>query len=87
LYEIKYDLSKNKKTLIFIPKTRNMIIIPVKNSNTLESSLKSLKFKVYKTKQTDILREKQTYVKKSVKKRNQINKAKHIQKMKDYSGS
>lgn len=64
-----------------------MIIIPVKNSNTLESSLKSLKFKVYKTKQTEILRERQTYIKKSVKKRNQINKAKHIQKMKDYSVS
>jgi small subunit ribosomal protein S21 len=87
LYEIKYDLSKKKKFPIFIPKIRYMIIIPVKNSNTLESSLKSLKFKVYKTKQTEILREKQTYVKKSVKKRNQINKAKHIQKMKDYSGS
>jgi small subunit ribosomal protein S21 len=87
VYEIKYDLSKNKKVLIFIPKIRYMIIIPVKNSNTLESSLKSLKFKVYKTKQTEILRERQTYIKKSVKKRNQINKAKHIQKMKDYSVS
>ena len=63
-----------------------MIIIPVKNTNTLESSLKSLKFKVYRTKQNEILRERQTYVKDSVKRRNQINKAKYIQKLKSHSG-
>ena len=63
-----------------------MIIIPIKNSTSLESSLKTLKFKVYKTKQNEILRERQTYVKVSVKKRNQINKAKYIQKLKSHSG-
>ena len=63
-----------------------MIIIPIKNSTSLESSLKTLKFKVYKTKQNEILRERQTYVKNSVKKRNQINKAKYIQKLKSHSG-
>jgi small subunit ribosomal protein S21 len=63
-----------------------MIIIPIKNSTSLESSLKTLKFKVYKTKQNEILRERQTYVKDSVKKRNQINKAKYIQKLKSHSG-
>ena len=51
-----------------------MIIIPIKNSTSLESSLKTLKFKVYKTKQNEILRERQTYVKNSVKKRNQTTK-------------
>jgi small subunit ribosomal protein S21 len=63
-----------------------MIIIPIKNSTSLESSLKTLKFKVYKTKQNEILRERQTYVKDSVKKRNQINNAKYIQKLKSHSG-
>ena len=63
-----------------------MIIIPIKNSTSLESSLKTLKFKVYKTKQNEILRERQTYVKDSVKKRNQINKAKYIKKLKSHSG-
>ena len=79
-------MSKKKKSRIFIPKTNNMIIIPIKNSTSLESSLKTLKFKVYKTKQNEILRERQTYVKDSVKKRNQINKAKYIQKLKSHSG-
>jgi small subunit ribosomal protein S21 len=60
-----------------------MIIVEVKNSNSIESALKTYKFKVYKTKQNEILRDRQEYVKPSVKKRSQKNKAIHIQKNKN----
>jgi small subunit ribosomal protein S21 len=59
-----------------------MIIVEVKNSNSIESALKTYKFKVYKTKQNEILRNRQEYVKPSVKKRSEKNKAIHIQKLK-----
>ena len=58
-----------------------MIIIKVKNASSIEQALKQYKFKVYKTKQTEKLRERQEFTKKSVKKRNQINKAIHVQKL------
>lgn len=60
-----------------------MIIVEVKNANSIESALKTYKFKVYKTKQNEILRDRQEYVKPSVKKRSQKNKAIHIQKNKN----
>jgi len=59
-----------------------MIIVEVKNSNSIESALKTYKFKVYKTKQNEISRNRQEYVKPSVKKRSEKNKAIHIQKLK-----
>ena len=34
-----------------------MIIVPVKNPNSIEQALKQYKFKVYKTKQIERLRE------------------------------
>jgi small subunit ribosomal protein S21 len=57
-----------------------MIIIKVKNASSIEQALKQYKFKVYKTKQTEKLRERQEFTKKSVKKRSQINKAIYLQK-------
>lgn len=57
-----------------------MIIIKVKNASSIEQALKQYKFKVYKTKQTEQLRDRQEFTKKSVKKRSQINKAIYLQK-------
>ena len=44
-----------------------MLIIKVKNKN-IESALKSYKYKVYKTKQLEKIREQQEYIKDSVNK-------------------
>ena len=52
-----------------------MIIIKVKNAGSIEQALKQYKFKVYKTKQLEKLRERQEFTKKSVKKREQNKKA------------
>lgn len=59
-----------------------MIIIKVGKNENIEKALKRYKFKVFKTKQMDILREKQHYVKKSEKRREQIEKAKYVEKKK-----
>jgi small subunit ribosomal protein S21 len=59
-----------------------MIIVEVKNANSLESALKTYKFKVFKTKQIDKLRQRQEFVKPSVKKRAQVKKAQYVQKSK-----
>lgn len=59
-----------------------MIIIKVGKNENIEKALKRYKFKVYKTKQLDDVRERQQYVKKSEKKRKQKEKAKYIQKIK-----
>lgn len=57
-----------------------MIIVPVKNPNSIEQAIKQYKFKVYKTKQIERLRELQEFTKPSVSKRNQKKKAEYIQK-------
>jgi small subunit ribosomal protein S21 len=62
-----------------------MIIIKINQGNNIEKALKTLKSKVIKTKQNQILFEKREYTKKSVLKRAQILKAKHIQSLKDQS--
>jgi len=62
-----------------------MIIIKINQGNPLEKALKTLKSKVIKTKQNQILFEKRQYTKKSVLKRAQILKAKYIQNLKDQS--
>jgi small subunit ribosomal protein S21 len=62
-----------------------MIIIKINQGNNIEKALKTLKSKVIKTKQNQILFEKREYTKKSVLKRAQILKAKHIQSIKDQS--
>jgi len=59
-----------------------MIIVPVKNGNSIESALKTYKFKVYKSKQNEVLRKRQEFEKPSVKRRSQIKKAKYLQKIK-----
>ena len=58
-----------------------MIIVEVKNANSLESALKTYKFKVYRSKQNEILRNRQEFKKPSVKKRAQVKKAKYLQKV------
>ena len=60
-----------------------MIIIKINQGNPLEKALKTLKSKVIKTKQNQILFDKRQYTKKSVLRRAQILKAKHIQTIKD----
>jgi small subunit ribosomal protein S21 len=57
-----------------------MIIVPVKTPNSIEQALKQYKFKVYKTKQLEKLRERQEFTKPSVIKREQKKKAAYLQK-------
>jgi ribosomal protein S21 len=74
-------LSKIEKIdYIYILKPKNMIIVEVKNPNSIEQALKQYKFKIYKTKQTQKLQENKEYKKPSVKRRAKIKKAKYNQK-------
>jgi small subunit ribosomal protein S21 len=57
-----------------------MIIIPVKNEKSIEQALKAYKFKIYKTKQLEFLKERKEYKKPSVKRRAQVQNAKFKQK-------
>ena len=57
-----------------------MIIIQIKNGETIDKALKTLKSKVIKTKQNQNLFERKEFIKKSVKKRSQLLKAVYIQK-------
>ena len=59
-----------------------MLIVEVKKDG-IEKALKTLKSKVIKTKQNQILFDRKEFVKKSVVKRNQKLKASYIQKKKD----
>ena len=59
-----------------------MLIVKVEKNN-IEKALKVLKGKVIKTKQNDILRARQSFVKKSVVKRTQISKAKYSETKKN----
>ena len=43
-----------------------MIIIKVKSPSQIEQALKQYKFKVYKTKQTEQLRDRQTFERKQI---------------------
>jgi small subunit ribosomal protein S21 len=60
-----------------------MIIIEVKNGENLDKALKQLKSKVIKTKQNQLLVKKKEYIKKSVRRRNEIQKAIYTQKKKN----
>lgn len=60
-----------------------MLIIEIKKSENLEKALKTLKSKVIKTKQNQILFERKEFEKDSVKKRKQILKAKYTQRIKN----
>jgi small subunit ribosomal protein S21 len=60
-----------------------MIIVEVKNEKSIEQALKTYKYKVFKTKQQEILKERKEYKKPSVVRRAEIKKAKYIQKSKN----
>ena len=62
-----------------------MIIIKINQSNPLEKALKTLKSKVIKSKQNQILFDRRQYTKKSVIRRSHILKAKYIQSLRDQS--
>jgi len=63
-----------------------MIIIEVKKNN-IEQALKQYKFKVYKTKQLEFLRDRQEFEKKSVKNRKKRIKAVYLQKKRNHLSS
>lgn len=56
-----------------------MIIVEVKNGEGIDKALKTLKSKVIKTKQNQELSSRKFYVKKSVRRRNEILKAQYTQ--------
>jgi small subunit ribosomal protein S21 len=60
-----------------------MIIVPIKNNENIDRALKTLKSKVIKTKQNQILLGRKEYTKKSVKRRAEILKAIHKEKKKN----
>jgi small subunit ribosomal protein S21 len=60
-----------------------MLIIEIKNEKSLESALRTYKQKVQKTKQIQKLRERQEFVKPSVRKRTQKLKAIYIESKKN----
>jgi small subunit ribosomal protein S21 len=60
-----------------------MLLIDIKKSGGIERALKELKRKFIKTGQLKELRERQEFVKGSVKRREQLKKAKYKQKLKD----
>jgi small subunit ribosomal protein S21 len=60
-----------------------MIIINLENEKNIESALRTYKQKVQKTKQVQKLRERQEFVKPSVKKRTERLKAIYIQQIKN----
>ena len=62
-----------------------MLIIDVKKG--IEIALKQYKNKVHKVKQVQELRERQEFVKPSIKKRNEVLKAIYVQKVKDGLGN
>lgn len=59
-----------------------MLIVQIKNGENIERALKTLKSKVIKTKQNQFLQDRKEYVKPSVRKRTQILKAIHTEKVK-----
>jgi small subunit ribosomal protein S21 len=57
-----------------------MLIVKVEKNVTLEKALKIYKSKVIKTRQSTELNNRKEFQKKSVKRRNEISKAKYVQK-------
>lgn len=60
-----------------------MIIIDMKKEKSIETALKTYKSKVQKTKQIQKLRERQEFVKPSVKRRAEVLKAVYVEKLKN----
>lgn len=61
-----------------------MLIVEIKGNDSIERALKSLKSKVIKTKQQQILNDRKEYVKKSVKQRTKLLKAIYTQSKKNH---
>lgn len=59
-----------------------MLIIEIKSGESLDKALKTLKSKVIKTRQNQTLVKKKEFIKKSVRRRNEIQKAIYTQKKK-----
>jgi ribosomal protein S21 len=59
-----------------------MLIVEIKGNDSIERALKTLKSKVIKTKQQQILNNRKEFVKKSVKERSKLLKAIYIQSKK-----
>jgi small subunit ribosomal protein S21 len=74
-------LNNTKQFLYLYQQTNFMLIINV-DGRGIEKALKELKSKVIKTKQNKKLFERKEFVKESVKRRKEIQKATHIQKLK-----
>jgi len=62
-----------------------MLIIKIDNKTTIDKALKLLKSKVIKTKLMSELKNRKDYTKKSIIRRNEVNKAKYAQKLKNSS--
>jgi small subunit ribosomal protein S21 len=60
-----------------------MIIIKVSEEKSIESALKTYKNRVQKSKQLQTLKERETYVKPSVQRREKLQKAKYTEKIKN----
>jgi small subunit ribosomal protein S21 len=60
-----------------------MIIIEIKNGDNIEKALKTLKSKIIKTKQNQLLFERKEFTKNSIKKRTQRLKAIYVQSKKN----
>jgi len=60
-----------------------MIIINVSKEKNIESALRTYKQKVQKTKQVQKLRERQSFVKPSVRRRKEVLKAVYVQQIKN----
>lgn len=60
-----------------------MLIVEIKGNDSIERALKTLKSKVIKTKQQQILNNRKEFVKKSVKERSKLLKAIYIQSKKN----
>ena len=78
----------NKFFFIFIyrfaiQKLIRMLIIPVKEGESIDKAIKRFKRKFDKTGALKSLRERQAYTKPSVKNRNKFIKAAHVQKLRD----
>ena len=64
-----------------------MLIIPVKEGESIDKAIKRFKRKFDKTGKLKSVRERQAFVKPSVKLRNKIIKASYIQKLRDKEAS
>jgi ribosomal protein S21 len=60
-----------------------MLIVHVKKNGGIERALKELKSKIIKTRQNSNLNKRKEFTKKSVKNREELNKATYRQKLKD----